>query len=483
MSVDSEVSVSPTMIPALLKRVVVPRRLALIIRGEATAAYNREENVWYLVDDVGAAVLRWLRAERPRAELADYLMTQFVVPVEEVERRLDEALAWCILRRLLYLDQAPVEPVDAVPDNALAAVYWISTQACNLRCTYCYQDATVARSDELSTTEALAMVDQVAASGARTLVITGGEPFSRRDLRTVAEHSRSIGLRTNVITNGHYITERTLPWVSATFDVVTISLDHMRPEHHDEHRGAGSWRRAVAAIRLLVGAGVAVDVNSVLSRAGLADLDGLLDIRGLGVGAHRVVPQFPMGRGNDTAVDALTESELLALDDALRDVARRRTPAARAHREGGYSAKGSHRSHCGAGLSEVSIDPQGWVYPCKLLQYPQNRGWNVRDRPLAEIYAESPVLNASRSNTTAHLDPCRSCIVRYHCGGGCRGIHASFTGADTKSSPLFCSFIRRSFESQLWEQLDVPVTGRRNDYRVARRPLPLVMVNGREPPR
>jgi MoaA/NifB/PqqE/SkfB family radical SAM enzyme len=71
-----------------------------------------------------------------------------------------------------------------LPSHPLSTVYWICTQACNLRCTYCYQDASVARDRELSTAEGYDLVDQAIEAGARTFVFTGGEPFHRRDQKS-----------------------------------------------------------------------------------------------------------------------------------------------------------------------------------------------------------------------------------------------------------------------------------------------------------
>lgn len=463
----------------LITRVVLPDRLALIVRGELCVAYNPHANVWHLIDEVVGEVLRWIRAKRPRHDLPALLAQRFDINPADVDRRLRAVVGWCVLRKLMYLDEAPEDLAVTLPENPLATVYWICTQACNLRCTYCYQEALVARSGELSTDEALDLVDQVVETGASTFVFTGGEPFSRRDLRQVAAYSKSRGLKTNVITNGHYVTERTVGWVADTFDLVTISLDHMRPEHHDRHRGKGSWARASTAIRLLTEAGAQVDVNSVLSRAALSDLEGVLRIRELGIGQQKIVPQFPMGRGHDSQADALRDDQLLGLNDRISRLLEIRpvTPAPAPSREGNYGRKGTTRIHCGAGLSEVSVDPEGWVYPCKLLQYAQYKGSNVRERRLEETYGADPVLRAARHQTADRLEPCKSCLVQRHCGGGCRGIHTSFSGAYADSSPLFCAFIRRSFEAEVWRGSHQQLPPRRNQFHRRIRNLPIVAVS------
>ncbi|SEG96047.1 radical SAM additional 4Fe4S-binding SPASM domain-containing protein [Nonomuraea solani] len=435
----------------LLSRVVVPSRLALIHRDGQTLGYNPVLNLWHRLSEEQAEVLRWLRAGRDRNLLTAYLRRRFHIAEPAAAASARHIVEWCVLRRLLYLDREPEPPKVSLPANPLAAVYWICTQACNLRCTYCYQEAMVARPDELNTEEALDLVDQVAEAGARTMVFTGGEPFSRRDLLTVARHARSVGLNANVITNGHYITERSIASVAETFDVVTVSLDHARPEHHDKQRGEGSWKRATQAIRLLLEAEVKVDVNSVLARFGLADVGELLAfVNEQPIGQHRIVAQFPMGRGSAARDDELSPQEIIELPDRLHAVHTSTTDGPRLRPEGSYSDKGRLRAHCGAGLSEVSVDPEGWVYPCKLLQYPEFRTQNVRDARLADIYANNPALQHTQKNVAKRLQPCATCIIRDGCGGGCRGIQYSFTGSYDTSHPLFCAYLRRQFEVRAW---------------------------------
>lgn len=447
---------------SLLKRAVVPTRLALLYRSEQTLAYNPQLNTWERLNAETAEVLRWLRAGRNRSELPEHLARRFHLPAGTARERLSKIVNWCILRRLLYLDRQP-EIASAAQAPKLNTVYWICTQGCNLRCTYCYQEATVARPHELTTREGKALVDQVHEAGADTFIFTGGEPFSRPDLLEIASYSRARGLITNVITNGHYITSKNISAVAAIFDNVSISLDHGKTEHHDRNRGAGSWARAVNAIDLLVSAGVDVDVNSVLTRYGLKDLpELLLFARERAVNQHRIVPQFPMGRGGENTDDALTPDELLALDEQLHRASQNLNAVSesKVRTEGRYSKKLSIRNHCGAGLSEVSVDPEGWVYPCKLLQYPQFKTENVRDKSIAAIYNEHPVLQKVRGNVADAMVPCKSCIIKNHCGGGCRGIHVSFTQDYISAHPLFCAFLRNAFELQAWSSTGEVPPGR-----------------------
>jgi radical SAM protein with 4Fe4S-binding SPASM domain len=436
----------------MLDRVIVPARLALIFRSGKTVGYNPGLNTWERLDDETAEVLRWLRAGRERGQLVPHLVRRFAYQPTEASQRLKRLLGWCVLHRMLYLDAEPLLPAIDHGASPLETVYWISTQACNLRCTYCYQDASKKRPQELSTEEAQDLITQTAEAGVKTFIFTGGEPFVRRDLLHLARFSRTCGLYTNVITNGSYITRKNIDEIAEIFHNVTISVDGVM-ESHDRSRGRGSWARAVNAIELLIEAGVSVDINSVLTKFGLRDVKELLTlVRGWTIGQHRILPQFPMGRATRFSDDELTEDEILALGDYLHEEARILAAKAKTSYalEGSYSSKMTRRNHCGAGLSEISVDPEGWVYPCRLLQYGDFKTHNIRDHRLIDIFDKHPTLRTIRARVADTLHPCKTCVIKNHCGGGCRGIHFSHTHEYIQANPLFCAYLRNIFEISAW---------------------------------
>src|SRR6478735_2820847 len=66
------------------------------------------------------------------------------------------------------------------------------TGRCNLDCSHCYLDI-AHPPEELSTAEAIAVVDQLADVGTMFLMLTGGELFLRPDALVIAAHARSRG--------------------------------------------------------------------------------------------------------------------------------------------------------------------------------------------------------------------------------------------------------------------------------------------------
>jgi radical SAM protein with 4Fe4S-binding SPASM domain len=187
------------------------------------------------------------------------------------------------------------------------------------------------------------------------------------------------------------------------------------------------------------------------------------------IGLHKIVPQFPMGRASSHRDDELSTSELLEFSDYLRQENRLVAEGTNStlRPEGAYSSKGQCRMHCGAGLSEVSVDPEGWVYPCKLLQYPQFRTENIRNARLSRIFADNTGLRSIRERVVDTLTPCKTCIIKNHCGGGCRGVHFSYTQDYLDAHPLFRAYLRRSFEAKAWDEVGGVPEPRRADFRAA----------------
>ena len=107
-------------------------------------------------------------------------------------------------------------------------VVWTATRRCNLHCAHCYTDSSDREyPDELSTDEALAMVDNLAAFGSPVLLISGGEPLTRPDLEIVAAHAVDRGMRVVVSTNGTLLT----PERAASLAEVGISYVGQVPRH------------------------------------------------------------------------------------------------------------------------------------------------------------------------------------------------------------------------------------------------------------
>ena len=86
------------------------------------------------------------------------------------------------------------------------------------------------------------------------LIITGGEPFLRKDLDILVRRIVKNGCIPDIFTNGTMLTDENLQKVKdAGCDTLFVSIDSPHAEEHDVLRGKdGTWQKAIDGIKRAV---------------------------------------------------------------------------------------------------------------------------------------------------------------------------------------------------------------------------------------
>ena len=244
--------------------------------------------------------------------------------------RRDEWFGW---DRLLWrLGRHPPRALTEAPERPIGAKLEL-TYACNLRCGFCYTDSprhTLQRTPELGDEEWREVVRQSLELGIVEAVVTGGEPFLRKELTLgVIETLAEAGVGVTLNTNGWFVDEEVAARLGALRGVTAhVSLDGARAGLHDSSRGVpGSWRRAIEGIDRLLGAGVGVCVVHVVTPDNADAVPEFLEqMWALGVPWARVTPVVVTGaaaRGGDWEISRG------ALEDAVDEFRRQHGSAMR----------------------------------------------------------------------------------------------------------------------------------------------------------
>jgi MoaA/NifB/PqqE/SkfB family radical SAM enzyme len=205
-------------------------------------------------------------------------------------RRLARRAGW---RSHHMRDRPPARPVGAKLEL---------THACNLRCGFCYTDSprhTLLRTPDLPDEAWHRIATEAADLGVIELVLSGGEPFLRRDLVVSlldALGERDVGLTLN--TNGWFVDDALADRLAEVPGLmVDISIDGATPALHDTSRGVpGSWRRAVGAVGRLLDRGVPVQVVHVVTPVNQGSFEAFLEqMWTLGVTSVRATPVVEVG--------------------------------------------------------------------------------------------------------------------------------------------------------------------------------------------
>lgn len=347
-------------------------------------------------------------------------------------------------------------------------IFWNVTDRCNLACTHCYNRSGPGRTTggELSTTEALGVIDDLADMGVPLILFTGGEPLMREDLFDLAGHARDRGLKMALSTNGTLITPAIARRIKASaIEYAGISLDGATAGTHDRFRNhAGAFEQTIAAFAACKAAGLRCGVRVTLTKENAPELEALID-RSLALGASRFCLYWlvPSGRGNESyarlqlsppeVVEALSllyrkakETDAGAMEFLTVDA-----PQDCVHLLAAMEADGSDDlpaarnllaslgGGCSAGTRVANIDAKGNVWPCQFARSPEFHAGNVRNRPFSTLWAdeENPALALFRRKDAAFTGRCGACLYRKLCGGGCR-VRAHAAAGDFFAEDPFC---------------------------------------------
>src|SRR3990167_5839777 len=134
--------------------------------------------------------------------------------------------------------------------NTPIYVQFYVTARCNMTCNQC--NIIYANSDvrECMLDEIKLIGDNLAELGTAIILLTGGEPYVRKDLPEIIEVFESRGIHVRMQTNGTASEEEIQRSVEYGGKDISVSLDSLVPETQDEINGGykGTWQRAIKTI-------------------------------------------------------------------------------------------------------------------------------------------------------------------------------------------------------------------------------------------
>jgi radical SAM protein with 4Fe4S-binding SPASM domain len=321
---------------------------------------------------------------------------------------------------------------------------WEVTLRCDLACLHCSSRAGRPRANELSTPEALSVVDQLADLGVLEVTLIGGEAYLREDWLSIVTAIRRRGMECTMVTGGRGVTpERARAARDAGLMSVSVSVDGTQPTHDGLRHLAGSHASALAAMHHLASAGVQVSANSQIGRRNRRELHEVLGaIADAGAHSWQIQITVAAGRAADDPSLLLEPYQMLevmsevarvkALADA-RDV--RIWPGNNLGYYGPFESMlrgampGGHRGSCGAGRFSIGIESDGTIKGCPSLPTATYAGGNVREERLVDIWERAEPMRFTRNDRRSELwGYCAGCYYAADCLGGCSWTAHSLLG-------------------------------------------------------
>lgn len=375
--------------------------------------------------------------------------------------------AWA-LHDLLFRENIVVS-AQAMPTTAPTSrnfsknpmlVYWEVTQACGLACKHCRAEAMPqAHPLELTTLEGEAFLRQLLAfsSPLPHLILTGGDPLRRKDVYSLIDCARKIGLEVSITPSATgELTDAAISKLKEHgMRSLGLSVDGSCAARHDAIRGIPrTFERTLDAARHAGRIGLPIQVNTLVSRETADDLPAIYQLLRASFPVMRWSLFFLISVGRGRALNEVSPQQGEDIMNWVLDLVPTAPFAVKTTEAPSYRRIAINRMRAAAGISAsqikntsvykgfevrdghgiVFVSHLGDVYPSGFLPL---RCGNIRSDSLVEIYRNTQPFRGLHSPDRFH-GKCGECEFRHICGGS-RARAFAYTGDELGSDP-FCLY-------------------------------------------
>jgi len=323
---------------------------------------------------------------------------------------------------------------------------------------------------DFSTEEAYRVLDDIVSYAQPVVVLSGGEPLTRKDVFEIAQYGTGKGLRMCLATNGTLVTDAICEKIKQSgIRIVSLSLDGADETVHDDFRSEkGAFAGTINAARLFRKHGIEFIINSSFTKRNQEQIPLVYKLaKELGATAWYMFMIVPTGRGEEIMNELISKEDYDKILDWHYDMEKEedlllvrptcaphyyRVTLQRAKEDGEkfkkrtlkFSTGGS--KGCLAGQLICLIDVDGNVLPCSYFNLPAG---NVREKSFKEIWEGSELFKDLR-DFKKYKGRCGACEFINVCGG-CRARAYSVYGDYLEEEP-FCSYKPKRLEREKVEK-------------------------------
>lgn len=331
------------------------------------------------------------------------------------------------------------------------------TARCNFNCPMCYvhlsSEDIQARGKELSAAQWISIAEQAKNAGMMFALLTGGEPFVRKDFFEIYDAMKAMGLMISINSNGSMLEGEIREKLIANPPFrINISLYGGSDETYRGMCGQSAYHRVKENIRALKEAGVDVRLNVSITPYNRQDLEAICAAaRELNVQMKASAYMYPPIRVHGDCGHRLSAEEAAAC--AVQWDMQRFTPEEFAQRaqnmhdmtlklEGECSADLDEGVRCRAGRSSFWMTWDGRMLPCGMLPGPEAYPLEVGfDEAWRQIREETKIIRMPAK--------CGTCPRRDMCSV-CAAVCVTETGAFDKVPEYVCRMTYATAE-KTWE--------------------------------
>lgn len=283
------------------------------------------------------------------------------------------------------------------------------TQQCPNRCIYCSSLSDMEKTECLDYAAIIRVVDDAVTLGAKTVSLSGGEPFLRADIAEIVDYIQCKGLKLRLYSSGIYsdgdsyssIPTTLLEAVRGKLDALIFNYEAIDAELYATIMGTEAVNLALLdeTIHRAIALGIPVEAHLVPMHCNFRQIpDVLSKLYSMGVSNVSFLRLVPQGR-------VLENKELVEMSVEEQEELKKIMAKCQETYQGKirlglpFSAK---RAACGTGSIKLTVRYDGYVFPCEAFKDGMmeiNEGVmpeNVKEKRLKNIYEESGYLKVVR---------------------------------------------------------------------------------------
>lgn len=282
-------------------------------------------------------------------------------------------------------------------NNILFSLVLELTNACDLRCVFCYTDHDQ-RGKRLSLEQFYSLLDAGRKLGTIYLTLTGGEPTLHKNFFSIGSYAAEKGYCLRIKTHAAYSDSRIIQRIKQEIDPlwIDISLHGADEETYEATTGVkGSFKRFLRNLAEFASLDCRIQLLSPLTTINYHQVGKMVDLaNSLGL-PLRFDPQItPRNNGDkSTNIYSLDEENLAEYYRYVNTTLYPEFDFADPESLDLNRDSIESRYCCGAGAGSLTIDPFGNVFPC--VAWRTSLG-SIRNQSLDEIWLTSQTLNLVR---------------------------------------------------------------------------------------
>lgn len=301
------------------------------------------------------------------------------------------------------------------------------TNACNLKCKHCFMLSGKKLENELTLGDWMKVLTSFKENGGEFVTFSGGEPLMFKNFPQIISHAHDLGLKSTVLSNGLLWSDKLIHDLAPFIDEIQFSLDGVDEETNSMVRGSGHFEKVVDTIVKFANAGVKTSVATTFTYDNLNEntqtrYKNLVDLIKEKTSGKDVF--FKLSKkllpGRDVHFTAEENEKYSAI---IKDI--EKYVDENADYENFLAGHTANLVAINCGLGGISVSSDGNVYFCNRINEMESFG-NVTEKPMSFFMEKGKEIHLATS--VENVIPCKDCVLRYICDGGCRIDDFDFAG-------------------------------------------------------